>query len=80
MCIRDRLNSDQDIAHYSKTIDEKVYLSYRESGDIANLRGVDSAYIFVNPINKNIFYGTYPSFKYTNEVLMDCLLYTSRCV
>lgn len=65
------LNSDQDVAHYSKTIDEKVYLSYRESGDIANLRGVDSAYIFVNPINKNIFYGTYPSFKYTNEVLME---------
>ena len=35
------------------------------------LRSVDSAYIFVNPIQKNIFYGAYPSYKYSNEVLME---------
>lgn len=65
------LNENKEIAHFAKVIEEKAYVSFRENGDIANLRGVDSAYIFVNPIHKNIFYGTYPSFKYSNEVLME---------
>lgn len=65
------LKSETEIEHFSKVIEEKVYINFRENGDIANLRGVDSAYIFVNPINKNIFYGSYPSFKYSNEVLIE---------
>lgn len=65
------LNSNPEIAHFSKVINEKVYISFRENGDIANLRAVDSAYIFVNPIHKSIFYGSYPSFKYSNEVLLE---------
>ncbi|QDP84326.1 ABC transporter permease [Chryseobacterium sp. SNU WT5] len=65
------LSANEEIAHFSKVIEEKAYISFRENGDIANLRGVDSAYIFVNPIHKNIFYGTYPSFKFSNEVLME---------
>lgn len=65
------LKSNTEIEHFSKVIEEKVYINFRENGDIANLRGVDSAYIFVNPIHKNIFYGSYPSFKYSNEVLIE---------
>ena len=65
------IEENKEIAHYSKVIEEKAYLRFRENGDIANLRGVDSAYIFVNPINQNILYGTYPSFKFSNEVLME---------
>lgn len=65
------LKSNTEIEHFSKVIEEKVYINFRENGDIANLRGVDSAYIFVNPIHRNIFYGSYPSFKYSNEVLIE---------
>lgn len=65
------LEKNPEILTFSKTIEEKVYISYGENGDIAVLRGVDSAYIGVNPINKDIFYGVYPSFKYSNEVLME---------
>ena len=39
-------------------IEEKVYIDYKNVGEI--LRGVDS-YTKVNPINKNVFYGSYPS-------------------
>ena len=60
-----------EIAHFSKVIEERVYINFRDNGDIASLRGVDSAYVFVNPIDKNIFYGSYPSFKYSNEVLLE---------
>ncbi|MGZ5262847.1 MAG: ABC transporter permease, partial [Kaistella sp.] len=65
------LGENNEIAHFSKVIEERVYINFRENGDIANLRGVDSAYVFVNPIDKNIFYGSYPSFKYSNEVLLE---------
>ncbi len=65
------LASNTEIAHFSKVIEERVYINFRENGDIATLRGVDSAYVFVNPIDKNIFYGSYPSFKYSNEVLIE---------
>ncbi|WP_417429539.1 ABC transporter permease [Halpernia sp.] len=66
-----KLKANQNIAHFSKVIDEKVYIDFNDVGEIGYLRGVDSAYTFVNPINKSIFYGTYPSFKYSNEVLME---------
>lgn len=65
------LKKNKEILHFSKIIEEKIYVDYTGKGDIAILRGVDSAYTKVNPIDKNIFYGTFPSFKYSNEVLME---------
>lgn len=68
------LNSENEISHFSKLIEEKVYIDYNNVGEIAYIRGVDSAYVKVNPIDKTIFYGSYPSFKYMNEVLMEAQL------
>lgn len=65
------LKSNQEIAHFSKVIEEKVYLDFRNNGEIAYLRGVDSAYTSVNPIQKSIIYGQYPSFEFSNEVLLE---------
>lgn len=69
--IQNTLRKNSDIAIFSKVIEEKVYLGYKDNGEIAYLRGVDSAYIHVNPINQSIFYGKYPDFKYNNEVIME---------
>lgn len=69
--ITDALKNNTEISSFSRIIEEKVYISYNGKGDIAYLRGVDSAYVQVNPINKDVFYGTYPSFEYSNEVLME---------
>jgi lipoprotein-releasing system permease protein len=65
------LKNNKDILHFSRVIEEKVYINYNGKGDIAYLRGVDSAYIKVNPIDSTIFYGKYPSFRYSNEVIME---------
>lgn len=65
------LKKDKEISSFSKVIEEKIYISYNGKGDIAYLRGVDSAYTKVNPIDKDVFYGSYPSFEYSNEVLME---------
>lgn len=69
--ISKKIGENKNVAHFSKLIEEKVYIDYNNVGEIGYLRGVDSAYTSVNPINKTIFYGTYPSFKYVNEVLME---------
>ncbi|SDF27097.1 ABC transporter permease [Epilithonimonas hungarica] len=69
--IQNSLKKNSEIAYFSKLIEEKAYLSYKNNGEIAYLRGVDSAYTNVNPINENIYYGKYPDFKYSNEVIME---------
>lgn len=65
------LSDSKEISNFSKIIEEKVYISYNGKGDIAYLRGVDSAYVKVNPIDKDVIYGAYPSFDYSNEVIME---------
>lgn len=65
------LKNNPEIAASSKVIEEKVLVTYRDNSEIAYLRAVDSAYTTVNPIDKDIFFGKFPSFKYSNEVIME---------
>ncbi|MCX8531904.1 ABC transporter permease [Chryseobacterium luquanense] len=69
--INEILKNNKEISNFSRLIEEKTYINYNGKGDIAYLRGVDSAYTKVNPVDKTIFYGTYPTFEYTNEVIME---------
>lgn len=66
-----QLSNTPEIDHFSKVIEEKVYLEYNAKGDIAYLRAVDSAYTQVNPIHNNLLIGQYPSYRYSNEVIME---------
>ena len=68
------LEKEPEIKAFSKVIEEKVYLNYNENGEIAYLKGVDSVYTQINPIQKSIIYGEYPSFQYQNEVVVEGLL------
>lgn len=65
------LKNNKEISNFSRIIEEKTYINYNGKGDVAYLRGVDSAYIEVNPVDKTIFYGSYPTFEYSNEVIME---------
>ena len=69
--IKGILKKNTEIQDFSRVIEEKVYLNYNGKGDIGYLRGVDSSYIKVNPIDTTIFFGKYPSFQYSNEVIME---------
>lgn len=69
--IKHTLSKNQDVEAFSKVIEEKVYINYNNIGEIGYLRGVDSTYTSVNPIDKKILIGKYPSFDYTNEVLVE---------
>jgi len=65
------LKKNPSVVHFSKIIEEKAYVTYKNVGEIAYLRGVDSAYSYVNPIQKKIYFGKYPSFTYSNEVILE---------
>lgn len=69
--IKKILNKNSEISHYASVIEEKTYVVYNNVGEIGYLRGVDSAYTMVNPVDKNIFFGKYPSFKYSNEAIIE---------
>lgn len=69
--LENTLKKHTKIAHFSRVIEEKAYISYKNIGEIGYLRGVDSAYTYVNPLDKKIFFGKYPSFTYENEVILE---------
>ncbi|MDY3339028.1 ABC transporter permease [Riemerella anatipestifer] len=69
--ITDVLRQNKSISSFSKVIEEKVYLDYNNNGEIAYIRGVDSVYTKVNPIQNSIFFGSYLSFDYTNDIIME---------
>jgi len=69
--ITDILHKNSDVENFSNVIEEKVYISYNNIGEIGYLRGVDSAYTSVNPVNKSIFFGKYPSFRFSNEAVIE---------
>ena len=49
------LKSENEISHFSKMIEEKVYIDYKNTGEIAYIRGVDSAYVKVTGKTKEQF-------------------------
>ncbi|WP_312076586.1 FtsX-like permease family protein [Chryseobacterium sp.] len=65
------LKKNPEVAAFSRVIEEKVYINFNGKGDIAFLRGVDSAYAKVNPIHQSVGYGVYPDFVFNDEVLME---------
>lgn len=65
------LKKNPQIAHYSKTIEEKILITYGNANEIAYLRAVDSAYTSINPIDKEVFFGKYPNFQYSNEAILE---------
>lgn len=52
-----RLSEIEGLAHYSKEIEEKVYLEHKGKNHIAYLKGIDSNYINVTGVDSTIYYG-----------------------
>lgn len=52
-----RLSEINELAIFSKEIEERVYLRNREQADIASIKGVDDNYIKTTGIDSMIYYG-----------------------
>jgi len=47
------------VAHYSKEIEERVYITFREKGDLVSIKGVDENYRSVTGIDSTLFFGSW---------------------
>ncbi len=61
------LNNNKEIASYSKVVEERVYLQYKDKPHIAYIKGVDENYTTVVPVDSTLNVGTWldPEFKNT---------------
>lgn len=58
------------IASYSKVIEERVFLNYRDKSHVASIKGVDSNYLLVNRLDTAVYFGNWVNYdaKYTSVV------------
>lgn len=53
----DKLKELSAVASYSREIEERVYLSYRQKGHVAYVKGVDSMYQTATGVDSTIYWG-----------------------
>ena len=54
-----KLAAIEGVAHYSKELEERVYLSFREKGDLAFIKGVDENYRKTTGIDSTLYFGSW---------------------
>ncbi len=52
-----KLSAVEGLAHYAKEIEEKVYLEHKGKNHIAYIKGIDSNYIKVIPVDSTLYIG-----------------------
>ena len=55
----EKIQNIKGIAAYSKVIEERVFLNFREKNEIAYIKGVDTNYAAVNPTDSIIIYDSW---------------------
>lgn len=53
------LSEINGVANYSKEIEDRVYLTFREKGDLAYIKGVDENYRSVTGIDSTLYFGNW---------------------
>ena len=67
------LSKEKDIKAFSRIVEEKVFINYNEKQKIAKIKGVDSNYYRVIPLDSTIIAGVLPA-PNTNDLLMGVSL------
>ena len=63
------LNEEKEIKSFSKTLEEKVFIDFRHKQKIGQLKGIDSNFYKVIPLDTTVFLGDIPR-PDSNEVLV----------
>ncbi|MCF6213860.1 MAG: ABC transporter permease [Flavobacteriaceae bacterium] len=61
---------DKAIAHYTKYIDERAFFSYQDKRVIANLKGVDSAFVNVIKLDTTVYAGHWLDYGELDETIV----------
>ncbi len=57
--IKDILQANKDIAHFSKVVEEKAFFEYNKKTHIASIKGVDNQYLSVIDLDTTVYLGTW---------------------
>ncbi|WP_394974459.1 ABC transporter permease [uncultured Croceitalea sp.] len=69
------LSEINGVANYSKEIEDRVYLTFREKGDFAYIKGVDENYRSVTSIDSTLYFGNWGITEYNG--IMGIGIYNS---
>jgi lipoprotein-releasing system permease protein len=58
------------IAAYSKVIEERVFLSYKNKSHVANIKGVDTNYLHVNRLDTAVYFGNWINYNAKHTVVV----------
>lgn len=64
------LRQNTNIQAFSKILEEKVYIIYRERQEISFIRGIDKNYFQVFPLDSAITYGERLNFSFDDDMMM----------
>lgn len=68
--IRPLLEENQDVLYYSKTLEQRVFLTYQDKPHIAYIKGVDEHYARVTKIDSAIIVGDWLRPEYKNSAIL----------
>lgn len=62
------LNNISGLAHFSKELEERAYLTYKEKSTIAYIKGVDENYRSVTGVDSTLYFGNWGTMEYNGVV------------
>ncbi len=61
---------DDNIAHFTRVVEEKAFFNYREKQHIATIKGIDANYLLVNNMDTAVYIGEWLHEKYVNSAVI----------
>lgn len=58
------------IASYTKVIEERVFLNYRDKSHVASIKGVDTNFLYVNRLDTAIYFGNWLNYEAKHTVVI----------
>ncbi len=58
------------IEAFTKIIEERVFLSYRDKSHVANIKGVDTNYLYVNRLDTAVYFGNWVNYDAKHTVVI----------
>ena len=58
------------IAAYTKIIEERVFLSYKDRSHVANIKGVDTNFLYVNRLDTAVYFGNWLNYSAKHTVVV----------
>ncbi|MCK4562167.1 MAG: ABC transporter permease [Flavobacteriaceae bacterium] len=58
------------IASYTKVIEERVFLNYRDKSHVASIKGVDTNFLYVNRLDTAVYFGNWLNYEAKHTVVI----------